>query len=174
MDSNHTDSNGQGISNVDVEGLLQQARKLADYVFIDMSWQTPNAWNTVLQLCSLAMFVTDSSPDGLDSAKTTASALTSDFKDHSQPKGLIVVDKHGVLADMEFSRMEPIVNATVGIIPLVTVIPHDLKIPLAFEGRGVPVTIGDGQRPAAVALKELHTKIADFDLAPTMGEELDG
>jgi hypothetical protein len=57
---------------------------------------------------------------------------------------------------------------------LVTIIPHDLKIPLAFEGRGTPVTIGDGKRPAAVALRDLHTKITDFDLIPSAGEELNG
>ena len=135
---------------------------------MDISGQPPEAWKTSLEKCDLVIIVTDSGPDGLNDAKTMATSLTEDDPNESG-KGLIIVDRDGALSDMEFSKMKPIVENTVGV-PLLELIPHDLKVPLEFETRGLPVTLADPKRPVSVALRLLSEKLVDYDPTSTAGD----
>lgn len=56
--------------------------------------------------------------------------------------------------------MKPIVESSLGI-PLVQIVPHDLKIPLEFEQRGLPIVLADPNRPAAMAIIDLGQRLTE-------------
>jgi MinD-like ATPase involved in chromosome partitioning or flagellar assembly len=146
-----------GLTPSDIAIMSQRTRELADLIFIDISGEPPEVWQSSLNNFDVVLLVTDSGPDGLDNARVAASSF---LKDVTKAKGLVVVDRDGALSDLEFSKMKPIVESSVGI-PLVQIVPHDLKIPLEFEQRGLPIVLADSNRPAALAMTDLGQRLAE-------------
>lgn len=146
-----------GLTASDIATLTQRTREFADLIFVDISGQPSNVWQSSLSNFDVVLLVTDSGPDGLDNARAAASSF---LKDVTKAKGLVIVDRDGALADLEFSKMKPIVESSLGI-PLVQIVPHDLKIPLEFEQRGLPIVLADPNRPAAMAIIDLGQRLTE-------------
>ena len=158
---------GEEMTASDIRSLLREIRGMADHAFIDVSGEPPDVWKAALESCDLVVLVTDSGPDGLDNAKETATLLATESAGNGR-KVLVVVDRDGALSDVEFTKMRPVVESSVGI-PLLALIPQDLKIPLQFEAQGLPIALADANRPAAAALRQLAEQLIEFDFSTTTG-----
>jgi len=72
-----------------------------------------------------------------------------------------VIDTDGALSDVDFSGMKPIVEAVQ--VPLLGVVPHDLKVALESGAGGLPVALAESNRPVAVALRHLTRRLIGYD-----------
>jgi MinD-like ATPase involved in chromosome partitioning or flagellar assembly len=164
-------SKSKTLAHTEVETLLQEIRQAATYVFVDVSGKPAQVWQTSLRECTKAVLVTDSGADGLEHAK----AMSTNLRSKAGKKiagGLIVVDRDGTLAEIDMARMRPVVEAAVEM-PLLEVIPHDLKVPLEFEARGLPVVLAEPGRPISKAFHQLAEKLIANGSIPQSSEGSD-
>lgn len=148
------------MTTADIDRLLQELRKTVDYTLVDVPGRPAEADRGAPEKCDLVVMVTDSGPEGLASAKARAGLLSRTGLDRSR-LALVVIDTDGALSDVDFSGMKPIVEAVQ--VPLLGVVPHDLKVALQSGAGGLPVALAESNRPVAVALRHLTRRLIGYD-----------
>ena len=164
---------GEGeITTTDIDCLLRELREMADYILVDVPGRPFEAEQSAPGECDLVVLVTDSGPEGLASAKARAGLLSRTELDRSRV-ALVVIDRDGALSDVDFSRMRAIVEATAQL-PLLGVVPHDLKVALESGAGGLPMALAEPNQSAAVAVRHLSKRLIDYDLGAAICQGIAG
>lgn len=74
---------------------------------------------------------------------------------------VVVIDREDTLSGIEFCKMGPIVESVVQL-PLLGLVPCDLKVPLECEVRGLPVVLAEPTRPVSLALREVAERLIEL------------
>ncbi len=141
--------------------LVEVLRSMGDFILVDVSARPSDVDKAVLSKCDFIVVVTGSGRDGLSTAGTTV-ALLEKLGVGREQIGIAVVDRDGLLSQLEVSKIDPIVESTMGV-PLLGIVPHDVKASLEFESQGVPVTLAEPRRPMAASLRQ----VADWLMSHT-------
>ncbi len=141
--------------------LVEVLRTMGDYILVDVSARPSDVDKAVLSKCDFIVVVTGSGRDSLATAGTTVTLLEKLGVAREQ-LGIAVVDRDGLLSQLELSKINPIVESTIGV-PLLGIVPHDVKASLEFESQGVPVILAEPRRPMAASLRQ----VADWLMSHT-------
>ena len=149
--------------------LVEVFRTMGDYVLLDMSAHSSEADKAVLAKCDFIVVVTGSGRDGLANAGATVTMLEKLGMGRDR-LGAVVVDRDGFISELEPSRMAPIVESTIGV-PLLAIVPNDVKASLESESQGMPVVLADLKRPMAASLMQVADRIMSANLVPQGGAD---
>ena len=141
------------ISPPGMASLVEALRTMGDYVLLDVSARPSDLDKAVLGRCDFIVVVTGSGRDGLATASATV-ALLERLGVGRDRLGVVVVDRDGLLSELELSKINPIVESTIGG-PLLGIVPHDIKASLEFESQGMPATLAEPRRPMAASLRQV-------------------
>ena len=134
---------------------------MGEYLLVDVPAHPSEAAMTVLGKCDSIVVVTGSGRDGLAGAGTAATLLEKAGIGQERIS-IVVVDRDGLLSAMEFSKISPVVESTIGV-PLLAIVPHDSKASLEFESKGIPVVLAEPKRPMAISLRQVADRLMLHD-----------
>ena len=152
---------GGELSTAGIAPLFQGIKGMAGYVIVDISGRPSEQEKAALENCDVLVIVTGSDSTALSDTRSRAAELGKLGLDQGRCR-VVVIDRDDALSDVEFSRMGPIVESVIQV-PLLGIVPHDLKVPLECEARGLPVVLAEPNRPISVALREVAERLAHQD-----------
>jgi len=154
------------LSTTGIAPLLQSVRGMADYLVVDISGRPSDQEKAALEHCDVLVIVTGSDSTALADTRSRAAQLEELGLGQGRCR-VVVMDRDEALSDVEFSRMGPIVESVIQL-PLLGIVPHDLKVPLECEVRGLPIVLAEPNRPISLALRQVAERLCGL---PVEGEE---